>query len=208
MESQQLSASISEINAHNELLQVFFNSIVENVYELLIQNESNSNIHDSDIEPCNLKICQDHSQENLPNLISLRHYNYHDLKLIKSNWRNCHGFNIPLICKFIENKLIEIPPPFVVLKMDAPQLEKYLDDDVIIDNSFANMQLIFELNDRHKIKVCKYKKLNYYYIIIFFDSLNYNDTYVFSNHNVIKNLNDYDVEKINKKSNNWFKRWF
>lgn len=214
MESIQLLASVAEIESHNQLLNGFFNSIIENVYELLIQNEFSSNIYSSDIESSTLKICQDHPQYNLQNLISLKHHNYYDLHLIESKWRKCYKFNIPLLCNFIENKIIELPPPFVVLKLETSQLKKYLNDDKLINEAFANMKIIFEPNDRHKIKICKFYKKMYdcHYIIIFFDSLNYNETHILSNHDVIINLNDYDskVEVKAKKTplKNWLKNLF
>lgn len=208
MASEQLLSSILEIERHNELLNVFFNSILKNVYELLVQNELSSNVYESDIKPCNLEICQHYSQENLQNFISLRHYNYHTLNLIDTDWKKAYRFNIPLLCNTIENKIIKSPPPFVVLKIDGLKLRKYLDDEPIIDNSFANMQITFEIIDRHKIKICKYKKNDYYYIIMFFDSLNYNESHIFSNHDVIKNINEYDVYEKPSKFKVWFKKLF
>lgn len=208
MLSEQLLSSISEIERHNELLDVFFNSTLKNVYELLVQYELSSDVYESDVEPCNLKICQDYPQENLQNFISLKHYNYHTLNLINSDWKKAHKFNIPLLCNTIENKIIKNPPPFVVLKIDGLQLRKYLNDEPIIDNSFTNMNFTFEMTDRHKIKVCKYRKNGYYYIIMFFDSLNYNETHVFSNHDTIMNINDYDTYKKTSKFKVWFKKWF
>lgn len=202
MENIQSLTSIAEIKNHNQLLNGFFNSIIENVYELLIQNESSPNIYSSDIESSTLKICQDYPQYNLQNLISLKHHNYYDLHLIGSEWRKCHKFNIPLLCDTIENRPIKLPPPFVVLKLETSQLKKYFNDDVLIKEAYSNMKITFEQNDRHKIKVCKfYKKIyDFYYIIIFFDSLNYNETHVLSNHNDIKNLNDYDFKAKTKKT--------
>lgn len=207
MISEQLLSSISEIETHNELLSIFFPSILKNIYELLIQNESNPNIYESDIKTENLRICQDYLKENLPDFISLNHYNYHDLNLINSDWKKAHKFNILLICQYIENKIIKMPPPFVVLKIDGLKLNKYLNDEDTTDISFANMRLPIITNNRHKIKVCRYKKNGYYYIIMFFDSLNYNETHVFSNHDVIMNINVYD-NLGKKKSRNWFTKLF
>lgn len=207
MASEQLLSSILEIERHNELLNIFFDSLLKDLYELFIRNESSSNVYESEIKFENLKICQDYPQENLPNLISLKHYNYHSLNLINSDWKKAHRFDIPLLCNTIEHKIIDMPPPFVVLKIDGLQLRKYLNDAPIINESFKNIKIVFELNDRHKIKVCKYKKNGYYYIVMFFDSLNYNESHIFSNHDVIININSYDViEDPNKKMDIW--DWF
>ena len=193
MISPQIFQSNLVQECHNELLREAFNSLIKNVYDLLIQHEheSETNIYSSNIEPTHFRICQKY-QHDLSNAISSRHCNYHDLQLINSNFENCYGLNIPNIFNNIGGNSSQIKTPFVVLKINAPQLMRYLEDDVRINDSYNNMQLTFELNDRHKIKVCKYKDADNCYVVIFFDSLNYNDSHVFTDHNVIENLNSYN----------------
>lgn len=203
MSTPQSSASRSQIESHNELLRNLFSSVIENVYELLIQNESSLDIHGSNIVTENLKICQHYPEEHFENAISMTHYNDYNLHLLNTDWKKCEKFNIPLLCKFIGNRPINIPPPFVVIKINSPILEKYIGDDKVIKNAFANMKLIIVPDEVHKIKVCKYRKLHILYIIIFFDSLTYNETHVFREHDVIKNLNDYD-EVGRRPKDKWY----
>lgn len=174
---------------HNSFLFDFFNSIIENIYDLLIEYESNTNIYSSNIEPYKLKKC---NENNFSNSIEIRHINYNDLNLISTNFENCCGLNVKRFFNKIYENLQQINTPFVVLKINTSLLKKYLGDDMLINNSYNNMSF-FQENNLHKLKIYKYKNENSFYILIFFDSLNYNKQHIFNNHNVIENLDINDV---------------
>lgn len=203
MESPQISETNLLKKFHDEMLHAIFNFIIKDVYEQLLKNETSTNVHYSDICQYSLKIIEDYPQEKLQNVISIKHYNYRDLNLIKTNLKNCENLNVLNIAKYISPQLKEVNTPFVLLKINALLLEEYLGDDVEIDNLYDTMQLNVKLNETHKIKVCKYKNKTDYHIIIFFDSLNYNNSYAFVNHDVIENLNEYnDVLSIQFSESN------
>lgn len=198
MTSQQILNTNLLKERHDKMLNDLFNFTIKDIYEKLLQNETSDNDSvRSTLYVYDLQVVKNYPQENVQNSISINHYTYYHLNLTHSNFKNCNGLNILNIVKHISKQPSQITTPFVLLKLDKSFLLKYLGDDIKIDNLYDTMQLNIDDDDNHKIKVCKYKNENNYYIVMFFDSLNYNSSHSFVNHNIIENLNLYHNENLN-----------
>ena len=168
-----------EINTHKENIYSIINNLINDVYNELIKIEEKNSLYEK-INQYELNTIKNNI--NLNNTVSVSHVNYHELFLKYVNLDNYQSININKIFNdIVKNNMTSQILPFVFFKLDKKTLLKYKDDDINVENAYLNIKINFQLKENYNIKLVKFQDENFIYIILFFDSLTYNDTFIFDN---------------------------
>jgi uncharacterized protein YaaR (DUF327 family) len=174
------------IKEHKNLIKTFMNDIIKEIYSEFINIEEN-NLTTTSIHK-KIQLNELDTVKTNPNFfynITLSHINYYDLNLNSINLNNFQStINVSKIFQYIpknyENSKIT---PFVLLKIDKNSLLKYKNDINDLEESYLNVKITFPLMEKCKLKLVKFKRDNFFYIILFFDCLTYNEPFIFNDYN-------------------------
>jgi len=176
---QQIQADILK---HQKMIQTMTNELIHNIYDSLVDIEEKTKKYER-INYHNLDFVKNN---NLYNTLFISHLNYFDLTQKHTNLENCNNINIKDIFSLIpKNNVNAKVPPFVILKIDKIQLSTCNDDMDEIEKIYVNIGVNFTLTDKYNIQLTKFKDKQFITVIIFFDSLTYNDEYIFNKHDII-----------------------
>jgi hypothetical protein len=178
------------IKKHKEIIRSFFDELPKKICEEMIKFEENK-------VQC-IFLANIVTDNNLHSYIEFRHIDYASTKEIYQNqyFDKYDGqFNIK---KIIEAQNVEMPP-FVYCKINKRIYNRYIGDDVDILNAFSNIN-VDDLYQHHKFKLYKTFDENNFYLLLFIDSLNYNDNFIFTDQTV-GDLGNYRIHKNNVGNN-------
>jgi hypothetical protein len=167
---------------YQNFINSFMNELIEDIYLELVKFETNEEY--CYINNNNLKtiIKNNNINNSLINYIRISIVDYSQLNSKHINLNNYLNFNINGI---LGNSVLETNnknnPPFVILTIQKNIIEKYNSNELDFENAYSNIEIKFNLNDKHNLKLFKYKTATNIYVILFFDSLTYNETFIYEN---------------------------
>lgn len=219
-----------EIEECFKCINVFFDNIINEIYEKLknIEEQINDdkNAINSRVTLDDLDFLKKNSGIFLKKSgifliqrgILLKHINYFDLNCnsIKlNNFDTCYSYgNLPSIN--IDKIFKDIPKnnkdakiiPFVLLEIPKNfTFKNYKNIINETEKAFANITPNFLQTEKYKLKIIKFKNEHFFYIILFFDCLNYNNEFVFKDYSIENIINTKDIfvtDYVTKKQKRYY----
>jgi hypothetical protein len=183
----------NEIVNYKFFIDSFMNDLITEVYFKLVdyEIENKANLTFNLYE---LKINTLIQNNGLNSYIYTSHNNYKNLVCRTNNINDIYNVNVNTVYSLIQpkNELVKLPPPFYFLKINKTNIAKYINTENDIDRAYSNIKRTFDFNDNHKLKIVKFTTETDIYIILFLDSLTYNDTFIFENYDIFE-INDETV---------------